>query len=154
MRVAIDTNVLAYAEGVGDEDRCRVAISLIERLPEPAVMLPAQVLGELMLVLSRKAGRTREAARDAVLGWADSFDVIDSTWASFQSAFDLSVNHEFRMWDALVMAVAAENRCRIVLSEDLQHGFTWRGVTIVNPFLPDEAPLLAAILSRDAGRRP
>ena len=150
MRVAIDTNVLAYAEGVGDEDRCRVAISLIERLPEPAVMLPAQVLGELMLVLSRKAGRTREAARDAVLGWADSFDVIDSTWASFQSAFDLSVNNEFRMWDALVMAVAAENRCRIVLSEYLHQGFTWRGVTIVNPFLPDESPLLAAILSQDA----
>jgi predicted nucleic acid-binding protein len=150
MRVALDTNVLAYAEGVGDAKRCGVAIGLVERLPESAVLLPAQVLGELMLVLTRKAGRTREVARDAVLGWADSFDVIDSTWASFQSAFDLSVTHEFRMWDALVMAVAAENRCRIVLSEDLQHGFTWRGVTIVNPFLPDESPLLAAILSQDA----
>jgi predicted nucleic acid-binding protein len=150
MRVAIDTNVLAYAEGVGDAKRCGVAVGLVERLPESAVLLPAQVLGELMLVLTRKAGRTRELARDAVLGWADSFDVVDSTWASFQSAFDLSVNHEFGMWDALVMAVAAENRCRIVLSEDLQHGFTWRGVTIVNPFLPDESPLLAALLSQDA----
>jgi len=150
MRTAIDTNVLAYAEGVGDAERCRGAIGLIERLPEPAVVLPAQVLGELMLVLTRKAGRTREAARDAVLGWAYSFDVVDSTWASFQSAFDLSVSHEFRMWDALVMAVAAEHRCRIVLSEDLQHGFTWRGVTIVNPFLPDESPLLAALLAQAA----
>jgi len=54
------------------------------------------------------------------------------------------------MWDAHVMAVAAENRCRIVLSEDLQNAFTWRGVTIVNPFLPDESPLLAAVLSQDA----
>jgi predicted nucleic acid-binding protein len=150
MRVAIDTNVLAYAEGVGDAERCGVAVGLVERLPESAVLLPAQVLGELMLVLTRKAGRTRELARDAVLGWADSFDVVDSTWASIQSAFDLSVNHEFGMWDALVMAVAAENRCRIVLSEDLQHGFTWRGVTNVNPFLPDESPLLAALLSQDA----
>ena len=150
MRVAIDTNVLAYAEGVGDAKRCGVAVGLIERLPESAVLLPAQVLGELMLVLTRKAGRTRELARDAVLGWADSFDVIDSTWAAFQSAFDLSVNHECGMWDALVMAVAAENRCRVVLSEDLQHGFTWRGVTIVNPFLPDESPLLAALLSQDS----
>ena len=104
----------------------------------------------MLLVLTRKAGRSREAARDAVLSWADSFEVIDSTWAAFQSAFDLSVNHEFRMWDALVMAVAADNRCRIVLSEDLQHGFTWRGVTIVNPFLPEESPLLAAILAPDA----
>jgi predicted nucleic acid-binding protein len=150
MRVVIDTNVLAYAEGVGDAERCGVAVGLVERLPESAVLLPAQVLGELMLVLTRKAGRNRERARDAVLGWADSFDVVDSTWASFQSAFDLSANHEFGMWDALVMAVAAENRCRIVLSEDLQHGFTWRGVTIVNPFLSDESPLLAALLSQDA----
>jgi predicted nucleic acid-binding protein len=119
-------------------------------LPEPAVVLPAQVLGELMLlILTRKAERTREAARDAVLGWADSFDVIDSTWVAFQSAFDLSVSHEFRMWGSLVMAVAAESRCRIMLSEDIRHGFTWRGVTVVNPFLPNQSPLLAANLSQD-----
>lgn len=62
-QVAIDTTVLAQAEGVGDEERCRVAIGLVERLPETAVLLPAQVLGELMLVLTRKAGRTRDAAR-------------------------------------------------------------------------------------------
>lgn len=150
MRVAIDTNVLAYAEGVGDPERCRAAIDLVDRLPDSAVVLPAQALGELMLVMMRKAGRSRDAAREAVLGWADSFDVVDSTWASFQSAFDLSVNHEFHMWDALMMAVAAENHCRIVLSEDLQHGFTWRGVTIVNPFLSSESPLLAALLSQDS----
>lgn len=48
------------------------------------------------------------------------------------------------------MAVAAETHCRIVLGEDLQHGFTSGGVTIVNPFLPDPLPLLAAILSQDA----
>lgn len=150
MRCAIDTNVLAYAEGVGDPERCRTAIALVEKLPEPAIVLPAQVLGELMLVLTRKAGRQSEAAREAVLGWADSFEVVDSTWASFQAAFDLSVNHEFRMWDALVMAVAAESHCRIMLSEDLQHGFTWRGVTIVNPFLRGDSPLLAAILSQDS----
>jgi predicted nucleic acid-binding protein len=79
-----------------------------------------------------------------------SFDVIDSTWVSFQSAFGLSVSHEFQMCDTLVMAVAAESRCRIMLSEDLQHGFTWLGVTVVCPFLPDQSPLLPAILSQDA----
>jgi predicted nucleic acid-binding protein len=149
MRVAIDTNVLAYAEGIGDAERVGVAIGLVERLPEAAVLLPAQAIGELMLVLIRQGGRSREEARAAVLGWADSFEVVDSTWAAFQSAFDLSVTHEFRIWDAVVISVAAENRCRIVLSEDLQHGFTWRGVTIVNPFLPDESPLLTSMLSQD-----
>jgi predicted nucleic acid-binding protein len=38
------------------------------------------------------------------------------------------------MWDALIMSVAAENKCRLLISEDFQNGFTWRGVTVVNPF--------------------
>lgn len=48
---------------------------------------------------------------------------------------------------ALVMAVAAESRCRIMLSEALQHGFTRRGVTVISPFLPAQSALLTALLS-------
>jgi len=48
------------------------------------------------------------------------------------------------------MGVPAENHCRLVLGEDLQLGFTRRGVTIINPFLPDESPLPASILSQDS----
>jgi hypothetical protein len=44
------------------------------------------------------------------------------------------------------MAVAAENRCRLLLSEDLQIGFTWRGITVVNPFSEPSSPLLDNIL--------
>jgi predicted nucleic acid-binding protein len=32
------------------------------------------------------------------------------------------------------LSVAAENQCRILLSEDLQPGLTWRGVLVVDPF--------------------
>jgi predicted nucleic acid-binding protein len=74
---------------------------------------------------------------------ADSFEVHDSTWTSFQAAFDLVVDHGFSMWDALILSVMAETRCRLLLSEDLQHGFTWRGVTVVNPFQTPIHPLLA-----------
>ena len=44
MLVALDTNILAYAEGVGDALRCEQAIHLIEQLPVNLVMLPAQTL--------------------------------------------------------------------------------------------------------------
>ena len=91
------------------------------------------------------------AAREAILGWADSFEVVDSTWAAFQSALDLSVDHGLQVWDALILSVAAESRCRLLLSEDLQPGFTWRGVTVVNPFATPHAPLLGGILG--IGRR-
>ncbi|MDY6909072.1 MAG: hypothetical protein SWC40_03855 [Thermodesulfobacteriota bacterium] len=40
--------------------------------------------------------------------WADSFEVADSSWSAFQAAIDLAIDHGFQMWDALIMAVAAE----------------------------------------------
>jgi predicted nucleic acid-binding protein len=146
LRVALDTNVLAYAEGVGDERRCSAAILLVEQLSSNVVVLPAQTLGELSRVLTGKAKRSAEQAREAVLGWADSFEVADSTWFAFQSALDLTVDHQLPMWDALVLAVAAENRCRLLLSEDFHNGFTWRGLTVVNPFISSPSPQLASLL--------
>lgn len=146
MRVALDTNVLAYAEGLGDERRCRAAMQLVEQLPSNGVVLPAQSLGELSRVLTGKARRSASQAREAVLSWADSFEVADSTWFAFQSALDLTVDHQLPMWDALILAVAAENHCRLLLSEDFQSGFTWRGVTVLDPFAEPRAPLLSGLL--------
>ena len=146
MRVALDTCILAYAEGVGDAARCKMARILIEQLPVESVLLPAQTLGELYRVLTGKTKRKAAPARNAILGWADSFEVADSTWAAFQSALDLVTDHDLQIWDALILSVAAENRCRILLSEDLQNGFTWRGVTVLNPFATPQNPLLANIV--------
>ena len=134
MRVALDTSILACAEGLGDEQRCALAIQCIEYLPGADVLIPAQVLGELSRVLTAKARRTAFQAREAILAWSDAFEVADSSWVAFQAALDLTVDHQLPMWDALILAVAAEHRCRWLLSEDFQAGFTWRGVTVVNPF--------------------
>ncbi len=147
MRVALDTNVLAYAEGVGDEIRCTAAITLIEQLPAELILLPAQTMGELYRVLTGKAKRDPAEVREAILAWADSFEVADSSWVAFQSALDLAADHGLQIWDALILSIAADNRCRLLLSEDLQNGFTWRGVTVVNPFVAPLSPLLSNILS-------
>jgi len=149
VRVALDTNVLAYAEGAGEAARCEIARELIGALPEGAAIVPAQALGELFNLLTRKLLRSRQRARTAVLEWADSFEVADSSWSAFQAALDLCTDHELQVWDALILSVAAEYHCRIMLSEDLQHGFTWRGVTVVNPFAePRDALLERALQTR------
>ena len=149
MRVALDTNILAYAEGVGDEVRRAAAIELVERLAPESVLIPAQTLGELYRVLTGKTKRTAGSSREALMTWADSFEVADSTWTGFQAAVDLAVDHRMQIWDALIMAVAAENRCRMLLSEDLQSGFIWRGVTVVDPFATPHSPLLDNILQTE-----
>ena len=149
MRVALDTNILAYAEGVGDARRCARAIRLIEQLPADLVLLPAQTLGELFRVLAGKTKREAGLIREAIMAWADSFEVADSSWSAFQAAIDLAIDHKRQMWDALIMAVAAENRCRLLLSKDLQSGFIWRGVTVVDPFAEPSSPQLDNILQTE-----
>lgn len=146
MRAALDTSILAYAEGVGDKARCKMARTLIGQLPVDRVVLPAQTRGELYRVLTGKAKRDAVATREAILGWTDSFEVADSTWTAFQSALDLAVDHKLQVWDALILSVAAGNRCRILLSEDLHSSFTWRGVTVLNPLGAPRSPLLASLL--------
>ena len=146
MRIALDTNILAYAEGAGDKARCKAARTLIERLPVEAILLPAQTLGELYRVLTGKTKRKAAPARKAILSWADSFEVADSTWTAFQSALDLAADHQLQIWDALILSVAAENHCRLLLSEDFQDGFTWRGVTVLDPFAAPDNPLLASAM--------
>lgn len=147
MRIALDTNVLAYAEGIGDQARRDTSLLLLERLPVNDVLLPAQTLGELYRVLTGKVRRNPGKSRKAILSWADSYDVADSSWTAFQSALDLGVDHELQIWDALILAVAAEHSCRLLLSEDLQHGFTWRGVSVVNPYADTIHPLLERALN-------
>lgn len=146
MKVALDTNILAYAEGVGDSIRHQSSLKLLEKLPEDRVVVPAQVLGELFRVLTGKRGIARQKARAAVLGWADAFSVCDSTHTALIAALDLATDHGMQIWDGSILAVAAEARCRVLLSEDLQHDYTWRGVTVVNPYLPNNHPLLEGLL--------
>lgn len=146
MRVALDTNILAYAEGIGEAARHDASLNLLARLPAASVVLPAQTLGELFRVLTGKAKCPPDAARTRIQQWADSFEVADSTWSAFQSAFDLTVDHNLQIWDALILAVTAENHCRLLLSEDMQDGFTWRGVTVVNPYRIPAHPLFSSLL--------
>lgn len=146
MRIAFDTNILAYAEGVGTIEIRNRTLELIMRTPPGNILLPAQTLGELYRVLTTKAKRAPEDARTSVLQWADSFEIADSTWSAFQASFDLSIDHALRIWDALILSVAAENHCRILLTEDLHEGFTWRGVTVVNPYRTPSHPLLSNLL--------
>ena len=133
MKAAIDTNVLAYAAGVDDDERRDAAIHLMRTIPPQNLLVPVQVLGELYAVLVRK-GRPRDLARDTILGWRDFFGVIPTTTEALSRAAELASNHQFAIWDAIILAAAADAGCHVLLSEDMHEGFTWAGVTIVNPF--------------------
>jgi predicted nucleic acid-binding protein len=62
------------------------------------------------------------------------------------AAADLAADHRLTIWDSVVLSAAAESGCRLLLTEDLQEGFTWKGVTVANPFAHPKHELLAALL--------
>ena len=146
MRVALDTNILVYAEGLNGLIKKQATLELMRKLPQDLIVLPAQTLGELFNVLVRKAARSPEEARSSVLSWSDSYDVADTTAKVVIAATDLASQHRLGIWDSVILAAAAEAGCRLLLSEDMQDGFTWTGVTVANPFAATLHPLLHAIL--------
>lgn len=146
MRIALDTNVLAYAEGVNGTSRKKAALAIIEKLPLNSIFVPVQAVGELFQVLVRKAGHPPKQARATILTWRDTFPLIETSPSILLAAVDLAADHGLGIWDAIILSAAAEAGCRLLLSEDLQDGFTWNGVTVTNPFAAKKHELLAGLL--------
>jgi predicted nucleic acid-binding protein len=146
MRIALDTNILAYAEGVNGAEKKAQALELIERLPVGSVFLPVQTLAELFQLLVRKLRHTPAHGRTAILAWRDAYTLIETSEDVLVAAVELAVAHRFSLWDGVVLAAASEGGCRLLLSEDLQEGFTWNGVTVANPFAALPNSLLTGLL--------
>ncbi len=136
MRIALDINVLAYAEGSQRTIMRDKALELIQRLPPGAIVLPAQRWANCSMCLFGKPNGALRRARAAVLSWRDAYAVIETSAAVIINATDLASDHGLTIWDSVVLAASAEAECRLLLSEDLQEGFTWRGVTALTLLRP------------------
>jgi predicted nucleic acid-binding protein len=135
MRVALDTNILAYAEGVNGDDRKQRTLQALAYHADDELVVPVQALGELFTVLTRKARWPAAQARAAILTWRDACVLADTTEAVLLEAADLVPLHQFALWDAIMIAAAAQTGCRLLLSGDMHTGFLWRGVEIRNPLI-------------------
>ena len=145
VRVALDTNVLAYAEGVNGLAMKKAALELVDKLPQALVVLPVQALGELFQLLVRKADRLPAEARQAILGWRNAFSLIETSPNVLLAALDLTVR-QFSIWDAIILCASAEADCHLLLSEDMQDGFVLEGSHDRESFREAEAPTARSAL--------
>ena len=153
-RVALDTNILAYLAGVSrdahDDAKIDQVRELIGRLGDKvSLVAPAQTLGELFVVL-RRSGASAEEARAILLEFSESLASSPSETRTALAAADLVVDHKLQFWDALIVTASAEAGCLLLLSEDMQHGFVTRGLTVINPLSEAVHPKLAALLETAA----
>jgi len=134
-RFSLDSNILIYAEGAVDVRRRDIAVATIFGIGPERIVLPMQTMGETLRWLIRKGGLSRADASQRVLWWMDMCRPAAVTLEAFRSAVKLSTEHEVQIWDAVILAVSAEAEVEFLLSEDMQHGFRWSGVTVINPFI-------------------
>lgn len=95
-----------------------------------------QVLNELANVLRKKQGISW---RDIELVFDDIDNALDPafplTAKISRAALALARDDGFAFHDGLIVAAAIEAGCDILDTEDMQHGRSIGGLTIVNPFL-------------------
>jgi len=126
----LDTNVLVYA--VTNDPRSTRAISVIDA----GGVISAQVLNEFTNVLRRKFQRgwpDIEIALGHLRGALEP--ALPLTIETHAAAVELARDHGLSFYDALIVASARAAGCTTLLSEDMQHGRSFDGVTILNPFL-------------------
>jgi predicted nucleic acid-binding protein len=131
--IAIDSNILIYAEGVNDPVKGANARACLVAIQDFYPCIPVQALGEVYRVLVRKVGLSTARASMIIRQLQTFAKPLPTTQASFNVALDLANDHKLQIWDAIILAVAAENECKCLLSEDMQDSFIWRGVEIINP---------------------
>lgn len=138
MKVALDSNILLYVARVwkvqSDEEKsAKLDPILLALFDHAEIVVPLQVFGECYTVMHRY-GYPREQCRAIIADWRAQFASVAVGSDSFDSALDLATEHKLQFWDALILNAAADAGCALLLSEDLQSGFKWRGLRVVNPF--------------------
>jgi predicted nucleic acid-binding protein len=148
VRIAVDSNIILYAEGLGDPTKGEIARSILKQLPLAQSIIPIQALGEVHHNLTRKGRWPRERANEAIEAWRNVLTAFPTSIEAFAASLRLSRQHGLQIWDAVIVSVSVEAGCQLLLSEDMQSGFTWNGLSIDNPFLSPMNAALAALLAK------
>jgi predicted nucleic acid-binding protein len=138
----VDTNILVYAaETIANVPKKRIALKLLEKLyKDPGACLVGQVISEFMNVALRKKMLSRSEALQSVGILQSNARVLGASAQAYEQAWTLAGDHQYQVWDALIIAVCAEHNIKTLYSEDTGSLKRPLGVHVINPF----AELVAA----------
>jgi len=134
--VLVDTNVLVCAQDASEpvkRARAREWIDLLWR--EQRGRTSIQILSEYFSVVTRKSGLNvspENAWEDVQMFMKWTPQELDSEL--LQRAYEIARRYQLNWWDCLMVAAAQSQACILLLTEDLQDGAEYGGVTVRNPF--------------------
>jgi predicted nucleic acid-binding protein len=137
-RSFLDTNIFVYDIDIdAPKAKKKVAYDLIrDALTEHHTVVSYQVIQEFLAVAIRKfsAAITVPDARRYMEVVLTPLLAVHSSVELFHGALETSTRYQLSWYDSLIVAAAAEARCSVIYTEDLQHGTKIGGVRIENPF--------------------
>ena len=141
MRLTLDTNVLVYASH-DDDPKHHAATGILQRAARADTVLTLQSLGELVHSTTRQRKLDIHEAAEAVVLLQRLFPIASANSADLAMALALTADHGIQIWDSLLLATAKRAGCTLLLSEDFQDGRQLEGVTVLDPFNPENERLI------------
>ena len=131
-----DTNVFLYVVSAAAEDAPKRA-KATALIASCDFAISIQVMQEFADAALRKKRLdvTPEEVRTMLEELAENYPVLSPTPSLVLRALDLTCRYQIRYYDAAIIAAAQELGCQTLYSEDLNHGQTYDGVRVVNPFI-------------------
>lgn len=135
-RTFLDTNVLVYLFDADSPDKQARAREVLQASLERGVaVVSTQVLQEFFVTVTRKLARPLPAAEaESALRRLMELPVVQVDPDLILAAAVSARRDRISFWDALILAAASAAGCGELLSEDLQHGRSFGGMRVVNPF--------------------
>lgn len=150
--VFVDTNVFVYARDASEPGKQPAAARWIEQLwIEQRGRTGIQVLNEYYVTMTRKLDpgmKPDDAWADvrALLAWEPQ--PVDRDL--LLRAHEVEQRYVLSWWDAMIVAAAQLQNCALLLTEDLQNGSNYDGVTVCNPFRTEVADEAARFVATPA----
>jgi predicted nucleic acid-binding protein len=135
MSCFVDTNTLVYTLDAAEPRKRQLAADLLRRtIGNRTLVLSAQSLNECYRVITdRRRMMPREDARRFV-GALMPFCTAPYSREVTSLAWRIQDAAGFSWWDCVLVGSAVLAGCAVFLSEDMGHGRTLRGLTIMSPF--------------------
>jgi predicted nucleic acid-binding protein len=130
-----DTNVLLYSLDFREPQKQSTASTLVaSALAEGSGVISSQVVVEFAYNLLRKLHLTPLKVSEHCESLQE-LEVVHNTLDVVELALHLVAYEPLSFWDACIVSAAAHAGCETLVTEDLNHGQTFAGVKIINPFL-------------------
>ncbi len=137
-RYFLDTNIVVYSLDLVDPRKATIAEELVTRGVGSGVgVISYQVVQEFMNVSLRRFQATITVTELELYFLKVLLPMmrVPSSSGLFLEALRLRKANQIEWYDSLILAAALQGGCKVLYSEDMQHGQRFGNLVIQNPFL-------------------